>query len=690
MKTVKRLILDFLVLAAGTLSVLSTTTSCQFDDSKIWDSIENIEDRLKKLEEIAASMQSDIDALRDIVNKMQEDVTIDSVIENEDGSITLNFSDGTSSTISDGEDGVTPPSIIVLESEGQYWWAYKYPDGKTEFLTDEDGNKIPVSGTAPQVRINPDNNHWEISTDGGKTWTDTGVDASGNGESIFDSISQDDDFVYITIEEGTVITIPKSKELSFSFGTEGDLFFAYSETKQLSYTMSGASKTTITKPDGWKVKFVEDKLEITAPAKENTYAEAEGVISIILIGANGQSYIAEQNVAVGEEKVDIRLQIQWTQGDKFFTDLHFGPASETGAEDLNPSNCFLVRPGKTYRFRTNVMGRGADGVAAMNLTEETNELGGFTINKDASIHSALSGDYEYIYFTTTNEGTAAEGGNGVISVVINEKVAWTWHIWARAEDPELETMGSYQQMAVNLGSWGPEKIKQFMLNEWMYFPFGYYYGLPYSWGFNVPYPGVTSNRNMAIITTGVKSKLYFVYQYDKDGNPIEVNERSGLPSEGLLNSVNNPLNMSNLADSGNDIYSNIWGGETNEKTIFDPCPYGYKVPDDNYYLSIKLGTPGNGGIAYTISNGETRYISLGGILKIDEESNLPALHQEKREGYYWSNKADIGNEATYPDPIYDGKHSLCFYFSGSTDNGMRTVERQNGALIRCIRYDKEQ
>lgn len=675
MKTVKRLILDFLVLAAGTLSVLSTTTSCQFDDSKIWDSIENIEDRLKKLEEIAASMQSDIDALKDIVNKMQEEVTIDSVIENEDGSITLNFSDGTSSTISDGEDGVTPPSIIVLESEGQYWWAYKYPDGKTEFLTDEDGNKIPVSGTAPQVRINPDNNHWEISTDGGKTWTDTGVDASGNGESIFDSISQDDDFVYITIEEGTVITIPKSKELSFSFGTEGDLFFAYSETKQLSYTMSGASKTTITKPDGWKVKFVEDKLEITAPAKENTYAEAEGVISIILIGANGQSYIAEQNVAVGEEKVDIRLQIQWTQGDKFFTDLHFGPASETGAEDLNPSNCFLVRPGKTYRFRTNVMGRGADGVAAMNLTEETNELGGFTINKDASIHSALSGDYEYIYFTTTNEGTAAEGGNGVISVVINEKVAWTWHIWARAEDPELETMGSYQQMAVNLGSWGPEYIKKKVLHDYINCPFCYFYGLPYSWGFNVPYPGLTSIDMAVFMRNG--SDLYWVYQYDENNMPIEVSERAGMPSKGLKAAVENPLVLADLSADGEDIYANMWHGINDDKTIFDPCPYGYRVADNGLYNEYEFGMPQFGGLQYSTDDGKYNRINTGGILEMDQEKGIPTITNEKMEGYYWSCEPS------------ENKGSM-YFFTGNSNKGIQPYDRVNGALIRCIRYDKEQ
>lgn len=664
--------------SAIVLCAILLAPSCTFDDSEIWDSINDIEERLEKLEEIAATMQSDIDALKDIVSKLQANTTIDNVTDNGDGSYTISFSDGTSVTISDGEDGVTPPSIIVIEEDGQWYWGYKYPDGTTEFLTDSEGNKIPVTGTAPQVRINPDNNHWEISTDGGKTWTDTGVDASGNGGSIFDGLTQDDDFVYITLTDGTTITIPKTKELTFSFGTEGDLYFEFGETKLLDYTMSGATSTTISKPDGWKVRFIEDKLEITAPVQENTYAEQEGLVSIILIGANGQSFLAEQKVLIGQEPVDIRLQIQWTQGDRFFTDLHFGPASESGAEDLNPSNCFLVRPGKTYRFKSNVMGRGADGVTALNLPAQSNELGGFAINPDASIHSALTGDYEYIYFTTIAEGTAAHGGNGVISVVINDKVAWTWHIWTRAEDPALETIGSYQQMSVNLGAWGPEYLDSKVGNDYLKLPFAYFYGLPYSWGFNVPYPGITSQRlDMTVLLSGIESDMYYVYQYDKTNTPTEVNKRSGTPSSGLKASVENPLNLADLSASGEDIYANMWGGQNGEKTIFDPCPYGYRIPEKDLYESYEFGLPSYGGISYTNGVRGGNRINKGGILTFDTETNLPAIKKDKDEGWYWTNGAESGQ-------------GTVFFFTSKINKSSQPHDRVDAALIRCVKYDKEQ
>lgn len=663
------------IAAIAVFCAMLIVSSCAFDDSKLWNSIDEIENRLERLEEIAGNVQSDIDALKTIVEQLQDSKTVDSVIDNGDGSYTISFSDGQSITIADGEDGVTPPSVTIIEEDGQWWWGYRYPDGNEEFLTDSDGNRIPVTATPPQVRINPDNNHWEISSDGGKTWSDTGVDASGSG-SIFEGIDQDDDYVYITLSDGVTISIPKTRELAFEFGTEGDLYFDFGETRLIGYIMSGASKVSVGKPDGWKVRFVEDKLEITAPVQENVYAEQEGTVSVIIFSSNGQSFMAEQRVILGEEPVDIGLKIQWTQGDRFFTDLHFGSASETGAEDLKPSNCFLVRPGKTYRFRTNVMGRGADGVAALGIEGGAGSLGGFSISSDASIHKGLSGDYEYIYFTTTDEGTAAEGGNGVVSVLVNGKVAWTWHIWARAEDPALETMGSYSQMSVNLGSWGPEYIDKKVLHDYIKCPFTYFYGLPYSWGFNAPYPGLTS-IDMAVFMTGVGSELYWHYLYDAEGMPYEVTQRSGVPSQGLGEAVENPLNLADLTVPGEDIYANMWGGLTHEKTLFDPCPYGYRVADSGLYGEYEFGMPMFGGMQYTTGDGESNRLNQGGILCMDQESGLPAIRAEKSEGYYWSNEAS-------------GNKGNMFFFTDNIDKGMQPYDRVNAALIRCIRYDKEQ
>ena len=287
----------------SSVALIGGMASCTFDDTALQNSIDDLTSRVEALEDFQKQVQGDIASLQAIISKLNSSVTVNNVVDNGDGSWTINFSDGTSVTIrngQDGEDGLTPPSITVVEEDGTYYWAYENADGTTDFILDDGGNKIPVTGEAPQVRIN-DYGYWEISTDGGKTWEDTGVKAEGgSGESIFSDVTVKDGYMYLTLSDGTEIRIPLTAELAFDFGTDGSvLYFAAGESKTLDYTMSGAETYTITKPDGWRASIEGEGLVITAPIEENVYAETEGVVSVILFASNGQSFMAEQNVAIG-------------------------------------------------------------------------------------------------------------------------------------------------------------------------------------------------------------------------------------------------------------------------------------------------------------------------------------------------------------------------------------------------------
>ena len=208
----------------------------------------------------------------------------------------------------DGEDGLSPPSITVVEEDGTYYWAYENADGSTDFILDDDGNRMPVTGEAPRVRIN-DEGYWEISTDGGQTWENTNVKAEGgDGDSFFSDVYVEDGILYLVLADGTVIEVPMTAELAFDFGTdEAVLYFSAGESKTFKYVMSGAETYTITKPDGWRVSIEAEGLVITAPAAENTFAETEGVISVILFAANGQSFLAEMPVVLGEDPEAVKV-----------------------------------------------------------------------------------------------------------------------------------------------------------------------------------------------------------------------------------------------------------------------------------------------------------------------------------------------------------------------------------------------
>ena len=299
----------FITAGLASLALICGLSSCTFDDTALQNSIDDLTSRVEALEDFQKQVQGDIASLQDIISKLNSSVTVNNVVDNGDGSWTINFSDGTSVTIrngQDGEDGLTPPSITIVEEDGTYYWAYENADGTTEFILDGDGNKIPVSGEAPQVRINEDG-YWEISSDGGKTWENTGVKAEGGaGDSFFSGVYVEGGILYLVLADGTVIEVPMTAELAFDFGTGKDtLYFKAGETKELAYTMSGQESVTVNKPDGWRISFQGSSLSVTAPVEENIYAETEGVVSVILISAGGQSLLAEQKVAIGDDSGEI-------------------------------------------------------------------------------------------------------------------------------------------------------------------------------------------------------------------------------------------------------------------------------------------------------------------------------------------------------------------------------------------------
>ena len=127
-------LLRCLLAAMLTLSL----TFCSYDDSDLWKSVNGLSERLDQLEK---SMQEEIDALKTIIEKLnQKEVTVDSAVQTGNG-WTITFSDGTTVTIDMSGSGDWSPAIIVVEEEGDYWWAYKNPEGTVVFLTDQEGNR---------------------------------------------------------------------------------------------------------------------------------------------------------------------------------------------------------------------------------------------------------------------------------------------------------------------------------------------------------------------------------------------------------------------------------------------------------------------------------------------------------------------------------------------------------------------
>ena len=302
--------------------------SDKYDDSALRNDLNDLENRVTKLEELCKQMNTNISSLQKIVEALQDNLSISKVEQISDGYI-IHFSDGSTATIKNGKNSEDAPIIgVKKDTDGIYYWTL---DG--EWLTDEKGNKVKAQGTdgkdgvdgedgndgvdgedgtdgtngkdgiTPQLKI--ENGRWMLSMDNGKTWTDIGqatgadgtdgedgVDGKDGTNGIFKSVREDDDNVYFTLEDDSIITIPKSdnSEFAIAFDTTDIAILNGGESKTISYTITSATKNTVVKAiaqDGWKVKVnatSTDKGTITITAPDPI------VESEILVFANDGSY----------------------------------------------------------------------------------------------------------------------------------------------------------------------------------------------------------------------------------------------------------------------------------------------------------------------------------------------------------------------------------------------------------------
>ncbi len=219
----------------------------------IWNSINDLQSRVEKLEILCGKMNTNIDALQTILNAQGSGDVITNVSEIQFGGATIGytitFTSGKTITLyngangkdgADGKDGYVPSIGVAKASDGIYYWTV---DGA--WLLDTDGNKLPVTNTkgekgdsgkdgtdgldgiTPQLKI--EENYWYISYDNGSTWAQLGKatgnkgDAGEKGDSMFSQVTQDSTYVYFTLSDGTIIKIAKDVVDSDTEHTDSDI-----------------------------------------------------------------------------------------------------------------------------------------------------------------------------------------------------------------------------------------------------------------------------------------------------------------------------------------------------------------------------------------------------------------------------------------------------------------------------------
>lgn len=314
-------------------------TGCR---QRIWDELDELDNRVTALEEIVKKTNSDIAAIQTILNAIQNNVFVTNVITTPDG-YTIQFSDGTSATISNGTDGAdanAPVISVKQDTDGNYYWTingeWLIVDGERVRANGHDGQsgqdgqdgedgedgQDGQDAVAPQVRINEDTKEWEISTDGGVTWVSTGVIAEGQdgengsviveGETLFQSIDYtNEDYVIFTLADGTVLKVARYDESApmFIIVDAPELIqMEYGATVEFEVEATNVVEHLINVPDGWHASYINNVLSITAPAKDLCHYDKEGFIAITVVSESGKMSIVKKNVMAGEWVASVELR----------------------------------------------------------------------------------------------------------------------------------------------------------------------------------------------------------------------------------------------------------------------------------------------------------------------------------------------------------------------------------------------
>ncbi len=193
-----------IVLAASVCAVM-WLSGCKDDD--LGKRIDDLENRVERLEEFCRRMNANIGALQSLVDVLSEADRITGIVPLYNGTekigYTIAFEKRESVTVFAGKGEVAPVVGVRRDEDDRFYWTLN-----GVWLLDADHRKLPVQRDAdvvPQLKV--EDNYWYVSCDG-ESWTQVGEVSEEEGDGMFRSVSADDEYVYFTLHDGTVLTVP--------------------------------------------------------------------------------------------------------------------------------------------------------------------------------------------------------------------------------------------------------------------------------------------------------------------------------------------------------------------------------------------------------------------------------------------------------------------------------------------------
>ena len=315
------------------------------------------------------------------------------------------------------------------------------------------------------------------------------------------------------------------------------------------------------------------------------------------------------------------------------------------------ANCYLVKAAGKYKFKA-VKGNSDATVGNVKKTEVLWESFGTDVAPNVGdLVTGVGYKNGYVYFSTPEVF-----GNGNASIAVrNSKdvILWSWHIWCSEEgwNDHVYPNNAGIMMDRNLGATSATPGDNGA------------FGLLYQWGRKDPFMGTCAESEKTLAaSTGSWNTV-------SGGKTIDWAEEN--PTTYITG-----YEWCSGQGSGTNPGEYRWNDD--HKTLYDPCPYGYRVPKgggDGFWATsyVKCVGSTNHGMYWTLADGETTawYPNAGYRSHIDG-----ALYSVGSYGYYWS---------ASPNPSYTTNYSYNLDFHYGDVYTVSYDLRGCGYSVRCVK-----
>ena len=416
----------FFALMAG-LAVFACTPA-EYDDTAIKEQIDNLDDRLTKVEEDLATLELNVAGMKTLAEALKTGKYVESVVELEDGTgYTITFSDETTIVVKHGEKGATgekgdtgdtgeagkTPTVIVKDVDGVFYWFINGEQGPAVYeeapvFTSEDGNLYVTY---------PDGTKKYVGTLTGKSIFDTVVPNVEEGTVTFTFVGENG-------EPGDSFVLPLAEAFSLEIAASVGLSKDQTEV-EIPYTVKGATETTV-------VDVLAVACEAVVEAEVIKVSNIAAGAQMLVFADNGEGKTSIKKVVFASESYSVEAVDYVIPGEggevvvKGVSNVHFEvviPAEATWLTQVVAKSAFELtfaadkNPGEERSAKVDFVRQGTEEVL-MSVTIAQPSAKPFA-EKVWSIAAVFGGgqdrnmtmDSEYIYVAQ------AAGGNGAVKAI---------------------------------------------------------------------------------------------------------------------------------------------------------------------------------------------------------------------------------------------------------------------------------